>query len=269
MKSSASHARPQNSACPCRLGGEARRSSVSDTRGRYRLRDGYAPGAGHGHRRSGRLAARGVAARRRVRGLRRGQARHLGAVREPRGDPRPDRADPGRPARRALARRRAEDDPAPRGLQPRVAVVRADVLEAAGADRGVRGGRRDGAARVDPPRRSGDPLLPGVVERDLRRASRGAADGGDGARAGHSVRRRQGLRPPDRAQLPEALRPLRVLGDPLQPRVAAAAARLRHPQGRARRGLDQRSASPASSGSETSTRAATGATRATTCGRWR
>ena len=52
------------------------------------------------------------------------------------------------------------------------------------------------------------------------------------------VRRREGLRAPDRAQLPEAVRPLRLLRDPLQPRVAPPAARLRHPQDRARGRVD-------------------------------
>ena len=72
-----------------------------------------------------------------------------------------------------------------------------------------------------------DPLLPGVLERDLRRVARGAADRGDTARAGDPVRSREGVRALHHAQLPPPLRAARVLGDPLQPRVAAAAARLR------------------------------------------
>ena len=87
-----------------------------------------------------------------------------------------------------------DDLPAARGLQPRVAVVRPDVVAAARADRGVRGRRLHGAARGDPSRRRRDSLLPGVLQRDLRRAAGGAADGGDAARAGHAVRRREGLR---------------------------------------------------------------------------
>ena len=45
-------------------------------------------------------------------------------------DPRPDRAHPGRPARRALAGETRSRLPAARGLQPRLGLVRADVLEA-------------------------------------------------------------------------------------------------------------------------------------------
>ncbi len=161
------------------------------------------------------------------------------ALRQPRGDPRRARAPPGGRARRALARRRAHVVPPARGLQPRLALVRPDVVAAAGADRRVRRRRLHGAARGDPARRRRDPLLPGVVERDLRRAARDAADRGDAARAGDAVRRGQGVRPLHHAELPAPLRAPRVVRDPLQPRVAAAAARLRDAEDRARRGRDQ------------------------------
>ena len=111
-----------------------------------------------------------------------------------------------------------------------VALVRPDVVAAARTHGGVRSRRLHGAARGDPARRRRDSLLPGVVERDLRRAARGSADRGDAARAGHAVRRRQGLRALHHAELPAPLRAARVVRDPLQPRVAAAAARLRHAQ---------------------------------------
>ena len=62
----------------------------------------------------------------------------------------------------------------------------------------------------------------------------------------------------------ESLRPFRQLGDPLQPRVAAARTRVRDAQGHARRGRDQARPRHASSPSATSTPSATGATRATT-----
>ena len=88
-------------------------------------------------------------------------------------------------------------------------------------------------------RRRGDPLLPGVVERDLRRAARDAADRADAALAADAVRRREGVRALHHGQLPAPLRPPRLLGDPLQPRVAAAAARLPAAEGRARRGGDR------------------------------
>ena len=51
-------------------------------------------------------------------------------------------------------------------------------------------------------------------------------------RPGHAVRRREGLRALHHAELPAALRAPRVLRDPLQPRVAAAAARVRDAQDR-------------------------------------
>ena len=60
---------------------------------------------------------------------------------------------------------------------------------------------------------------------------------------------------------------LRLLRDPLQPRVAAAAARLPAPQGRARGRGDLARARAASSCSAISTRGATGATPPTTCAR--
>ena len=157
-------------------------------------------------------------------------------VREPRRDPRPDRAAPGRRARRALARRRPDDVPAARGLQPRRPVVRPDVLAAAGADRRVRGGRlsrrcsrRSGASTTEirfyqassseifgepreVPQTEDTPLAP-VTPYGVAKAY------GTSSRAATA-----------------AVRAARVVRDPLQPRVAAAAARLRdaegHPRGR-------------------------------------
>ncbi len=89
--------------------------------------------------------------------------------------------------------------------------------------------------QVDP----ADPLLPGLVERDVRQGPRGAADGGDAVPPAKPVRRGQGLRPLPDGQLPRVLRPLRRLRDPLQPRVAAARPGVRHPQGHGRRRPDQ------------------------------
>src|ERR671930_105904 len=129
------------------------------------------------------MAARRAPPRRGLRGHRRRPPRAV-ELREPRSDSRADRAHPGRPARPALARQGARGVPPARGLQPRLGLLRAGLVGAAGADRGVRGGRRDGASRVDPPRRRVDPLLPGLLERDLRpRAARVAADRGDAALA--------------------------------------------------------------------------------------
>ena len=53
------------------------------------------------------------------------------------------------------------------------------------------------------------------------------------------LRRGQVLRPLHHRQLPRVLRPLRQLGDPLQPRIAPAWAGVRDPQGHPRRGGDQ------------------------------
>ena len=63
-----------------------------------------------------------------------------------------------------------------RGLQPGGDVLRAQLVEPAGADRRVRRGRRHARARGDPPGQPAHPLLPGVVERDVRQGARGAAD---------------------------------------------------------------------------------------------
>jgi hypothetical protein len=112
-------------------------------------------------------------------------------------------------------------------------------VAAAGGHRGVRCRRRHLDAGVDPARRRLHSLLPGVLERDLRRPARGAADRGDAARAGHALRRGKGIRPLHDAHLPAPIRPACVVRDPLQPRIAAAAARLRPAQDRARSGGDQ------------------------------
>ena len=67
---------------------------------------------------------------------------------------------------------------AARGLQPRGAELRADVLVAARADRRVHRRRRDAHARGRPQRRPLDPLLPGVVVGDVRQGAGGAAERG-------------------------------------------------------------------------------------------
>ena len=103
----------------------------------------------------------------------------------------------------------------------------------------ARRGRRDRAARGDPRGRPGDSLLPGVVVGDLRRAGRDAADRADAARAADALRRREGVRALHHALVPAPLRPARLRGDPLQPRVAAAAARVPAEQGRERGRGDQ------------------------------
>ena len=61
-----------------------------------------------------------------------------------------------------------------RGLQPRRPVVRADVVQPAGAHRRDHRARRHPAARRHPHRRPVDPLLPGQLERDVRQGAGGA-----------------------------------------------------------------------------------------------
>ena len=88
-----------------------------------------------------------------------------------------------------------------------------------------------------------DALLPGVLERDVRQGARDAADRGDAVLPALALRRGEGLRPPHHGQLPRVLRPLRLLGDPLQPRVAAPRPGVRDAQDHlARRGDQARQA---------------------------
>ena len=171
---------------------------------------------------------------------------------------------PGRPARPAVARRGAARGAAARGLQPRRPELRPDLVEPAGADGRVHRPRRHAHARGDPRRRPGDPLLPGLLVGDVRQGARGPADRADAVPPALPVRRGEGLRPLHHGQLPRVLRPVRRLGDPLQPRVAAARARVRDAQDHRRRRADQARAGRASCGSATSTRSATGASPATT-----
>ena len=65
------------------------------------------------------------------------------------------------------------------------------------------------------------------------------AEGVDAVLSAQPLRRGQGLRPLDHRQLPGELRPPRLLGHPLQPRVAPARPRVRDPQGDPRGGPDQ------------------------------
>ncbi len=202
--------------------------------------DGRPSRTRHRHRRSGRLTARRAAARRGLRGLRcRAAARVVAVSRTSTAIRERDRALAGGRSRRALARRRAERESAAGGLQPRRPSFvpmswRQPVLTAEFAAVGC-------TALLEAIRRVGrrDSLLPGVVERDLRRAARGATERGNAARARDAVRRRQGVRALHHAELPPPVRASRLVGDPLQPRVAAASARLRDAEGDARRGRDQ------------------------------
>ena len=72
----------------------------------------------------------------------------------------------------------------------------------------------------------------------------------------------QGLRPLDHGQLPGELRAPRLLGHPVQPRVAPARARVRDAQGDPRRGPDRAQARRQAGARATSTPSATGASPA-------
>ena len=61
------------------------------------------------------------------------------------------------------------------------------------------------------------------------------ADRADAVPPPLAVRLRQGVRPPDHGELPRELRPVRLLGHPVQPRERAPRPRVRHPQGHQRR----------------------------------
>ena len=100
--------------------------------------------------------------------------------------------------------------------------------------------------------------------RDVRQGARGAADRDDAVLPAQPLRRGQGLRALHHRQLPRELRPVRLLGHPLQPRVAAPRAGVRDPQGHPRRRRDQARAGRRAARWATSTPSATGATRRTT-----
>ena len=105
---------------------------------------------------------------------------------------------------------------------------------------------------------------------DVRQGPRDAAERADAVPPPLAVRLRQGVRPPHHRELPRVVRPVRLLGHPVQPRVRAAGHRVRHPQDHQRRRPHQ--ARPAARAGARRPRApsATGATPATTsrpCGR--
>ena len=88
--------------------------------------------------------------------------------------PGPAHARLGRPHGRGVAHQRPARSPAVRGLQPRRAELRADVVDPARADRREHRPRRHAHARRDPHRRSRDPLLPGELVGDVRTRAHGA-----------------------------------------------------------------------------------------------
>ena len=99
---------------------------------------------------------------------------------------------------------------------------------------------------------------------DVRQGPRGPADGVDAVLPALALRRGEGLRALHHRQLPRVLRPARDERDPLQPRVAAPRAGVRHPQGHVARRGDQARQARRARASATSTPSATGATPPTT-----
>ncbi|CAA9525459.1 MAG: GDP-mannose 4,6-dehydratase, partial [uncultured Thermoleophilia bacterium] len=196
-------------------------------------------GTDHRHHGPGRVLPRRAPARRGLPGVRHGPARLDRVERADRAPRRARHPAPGRPPGPVLARGRARGGPPDRGLQPRGAELRAHLVAAARAHRGVQRRGRHAHARGDP---HGGPLralLPGVVVRDVRQGARGAAERADAVLPALAVRRGQGLRALHHRELPRVVRPVRRLGHPLQPRVTAPRARVRDAQDHGRRGPDQ------------------------------
>ena len=129
--------------------------------------------------------------------------------------------------------------------------------------------RRDGPRRAAAARRGAragpqGPRLPGRQLRDVRPRPGDAPERDDALPPALALRRRQGLRPLDRGQLPRGLRDARLQRHPVQPRVAAPRRELRHPQDHDGRRRDQAGPRRRSCSSATSTPSATGASPGTT-----
>ena len=248
-----------------RRGSASRRASRRRSRGCANERSvADAQRADHRDHGPGRLVPRRAAAREGLRGPRHGAPRVDREVRPHRASARPHHAPPGRPARPALAGRRAARRQAGRGLQPRGDVVRRRVLDPADADGRVHRRRRHADARGGARGVPGGALLPGLVERDVRQGARDAADRDDAVLPALAVRRGEGLRAPHHGQLPRVLRPLRARPGSSSTTSASAAdsssSRARSPGTRRR----SSSGSATSWRSATSTPSATGATPRTT-----
>ena len=142
--------------------------------------------------------------------------------------------------------------------------LRRRLVDPADADRRVHRRRRDAHARGDARGLPRGALLPGVLERDVRQGPRDPADRGDAVLPALALRRGEGLRALHHGQLPRVLRPARDERDPLQPRVAAPRAGVRHAQDHLARRGDQARAARRAARSATSTPSATGATPRTT-----
>ena len=84
-----------------------------------------------------------------------------------------------------------------------------------------------------------DARVRGRVGRDVRRRAREPPARGHAVPAADAVRDREARRAPARRPAPRSRRPVRLLGDPLQPRVRAAPRALRLAEDHARRRRDQ------------------------------
>ncbi len=223
------------------------------------------PSAGHGDLRPGRLVSGGAAAGRgyEVVGLVRGGVRapNLDGVR---GDFTSSTATCWTPAlaeAAPIARR-----PPRRALPPRRADLRPRLVGGPDRDRGRdrrRRPRRCWRRRSRPTRRPR--VWVSTLERGLRRRAGEPAGRGHPDAPAHALRRGEARRARPRARDARAPRALRVQRHHLQPRVAAPPAALPPAQGHARGRRDRARAARASSCSATSTRCATGRTRATSC----
>ena len=80
-----------------------------------------------------------------------------------------------------------------------------------------------------------DPVLPGVVERDVRQGAGDAPDRGDAVPSPQPLRGGQGVRPLHHRELSRELRPVRGVGHSFQPRVAPARAGVRDAEDHATR----------------------------------
>ena len=123
---------------------------------------------------------------------------------------RPHHAAAGRPARPALADPASSKTSSPTRstTSPRMSFVPTSWDQPMLTGEFNAPGRH-ARARGDPPRQPDDPVLPGLVERDVRQGARGAADRADAVLPAQPLRRGEGVRPLHHRQLPRELRPVR------------------------------------------------------------
>ena len=150
----------------------------------------------------------------------------------------------------------------PGGAEFRVVLVRGRLLHA--SDQHPRHALRFGVRAA---MRAAVPGLFRRIERDVRQGRGSAAVGDDPVPSALALRHLESHRIRPGAKLPRSLRAVRLLGHSLQPRVAAAGIRVRHPQNHLLCRPDQSRRWQASFRWATSKRGATGDTPRTTCRR--